>query len=129
MNTDELNAHADGKLLSGVVDQVGHLVINNPQPIHPFVRHGVPAKPANHRPGGPDARCLGLRRRTPGLTPPDLFLESRSSNCHPRGSAPELPSPECSPPFFVRPPFESRSFPALPARFRSPNGNNALYTL
>ena len=31
MKPDQLTAHADGKLLAGVVDRVGHVVINNPE--------------------------------------------------------------------------------------------------
>ena len=31
MRPDQLTAHADGKLLAGVVDRVGHVVINNPE--------------------------------------------------------------------------------------------------
>lgn len=31
MNTEQLTAHAEGKILSGVQDQVGYLVINNPE--------------------------------------------------------------------------------------------------
>ena len=31
MKPDQLAAHADGKLLAGVVDRVGHVVINNPE--------------------------------------------------------------------------------------------------
>ena len=31
MKFDQLTAHADGKLLAGVVDRVGHVVINNPE--------------------------------------------------------------------------------------------------
>ena len=31
MKPEQLTAHADGKLLAGVVDRVGHVVINNPE--------------------------------------------------------------------------------------------------
>ena len=31
MKFDQLTAHAEGKLLTGIVDQVGHVVINNPE--------------------------------------------------------------------------------------------------
>ena len=31
MKFDQLTAHAEGKLLTGIVDRVGHVVINNPE--------------------------------------------------------------------------------------------------
>lgn len=31
MKFGQLTAHADGKLLAGIIDRVGHAVINNPE--------------------------------------------------------------------------------------------------
>ena len=63
MKFDQLTEHAEGKLLSGIVDRVGHVVINNPERHNAIsmAMYQAGAAEVNRMGADPEARLLVIR--------------------------------------------------------------------
>ena len=63
MKFDQLTAHAEGKLLTGIVDRVGHVVINNPERHNAIslAMYQAGAAEVNRMAADPEARLLVVR--------------------------------------------------------------------
>ena len=63
MKFDQLTAHAEGKLLAGIVDRVGHVVINNPERHNAIslAMYQAGAAEVNRMAADPEARLLVIR--------------------------------------------------------------------
>jgi enoyl-CoA hydratase/carnithine racemase len=63
MKFDQFTAHADGKLLAGIVDRVGHLVINNPERHNAIslAMYRAGAEEVARMAADPEARLLVIR--------------------------------------------------------------------